>query len=195
MWGRSLRESVDWNDICESNQKTDLYCRSLRESVDWNSTIWQSNKPSFASLSSWERGLKYFEQSAQRATADCRSLRESVDWNYFYNFIKRLFPKSLSSWERGLKYRVTLPLVLATLSLSSWERGLKLLCFVRKYQLFLVALFVRAWIEIRGARGCWTARLRVALFVREWIEIWVVRLSLHLPHSRSLRESVDWNSP
>ncbi len=167
------------------------------------------------SLSSWERGLKLHVLLFQKLHAS-RSLHESVDWNARH-LIVLLFCLSRSlhesvDWNFNDEYEN----IIVFMSLSSWERGLKYLygCFSRVAK--IVALFMRAWIEIpvlfpltpdvamslssweRGLKYRWYLRyLRhdyVALFMRAWIEISPVKLIIVKMPCRSLHESVDWNA-
>ncbi len=54
----------------------------------------------------------------------------------------------------------------------------------------MVALFTRAWIEIKSQKGK-ENRLQVALFTRAWIEIAKVESMNFAPSGRPLYEGVD----
>ena len=58
------------------------------------------------------------------------------------------------------------------------------------YTRWIVALFVRAWIEIYEGQVL-SKESGVALFVRAWIEIIVHTSAWAINQGRSLRESVD----
>ena len=143
---RSLQESVDWN--CKRNRYGCCeLCRSLQESVDWNfirkNCFWCKRSRSLQESVDWNYWIQHaldFRYS--------RSLQESVDWN-----------------SLGIHKFINI-----FMSLSSGERGLKLFSFPFLFGRIQVALFRRAWIEIK--KKYWNVyQLHVALFRRAWIEI------------------------
>ena len=121
---RPLHEGVDWNsDDTYNNPK--FASRPLHEGVDWN----QHTTP-------------------KKVTKKSRPLHEGVDWNTLDQFADNLITLSPSSRGRGLKYRISANNVDTLLSPSSWGRGLKYRKEGKAVWKYLVALFMRAWIEM-----------------------------------------------
>ena len=189
--------------------------RSLHGSVDWNSLSGLLPKFAFASLPTWERGLKYV-----------------------FPYLKHFDCKSLPTWERGLKSRLVVYEVYPLLwSLPTWERGLKYFGIFIHFNPHHVAPYMGAWIEINitlsinplstASLPTWERGLKytplsfvadinvVAPYMGAWIEIFVCRMELPISSSlptwerglkfatpnaelitcasRSLHGSVDWN--
>ena len=78
----------------------------------------------YASLFSWERGLKSIVNDCLSSPVSAAPLVGAwieINVKYYIKCIKR----SLLSWERGLKLPVSHVVGLLFSSLLSWERGLK----------------------------------------------------------------------
>ncbi len=73
---------------------------------------------------------------------------------------------------------------------SSRGRGLKWQQSLKLVQRSQVALFTRAWIEIK-LNDTYTLNVSVALFTRAWIEIEIDYLHLRNLYCRPLHEGVD----
>ena len=97
---------------------------------------------------------------------------------------------SPSSRGRGLKYLFFLLPLGLSLSPSSRGRGLKYIMFFVCDGTRRVALFTRAWIEIKDYRYEFFTT-DVALFTRAWIEIDVRSTSQSQERRRPLHEGVD----
>ena len=89
---RSSRGSVDWN------------LKNMVQLLDWKVAplvgawieinIVGDSSPTFWSLLSWERGLKFIEEAEERGDYR-RSSRGSVDWNSYYK------DNNKRSWSRS----------------------------------------------------------------------------------------------
>ena len=145
--------------------------RPLHEGVDWNTRVWynidnEKSRPLHEGVD-WNQ-LKYI----LNMYLVCRPLHEGVDWNFFTAVFIPWISMSPSSRGRGLKYI---------------NRNCKTV-YKR------VALFTRAWIEIKSSELL-SPSPSVALFTRAWIEILIFFLYSYFISRRPLHEGVDWNLP
>ena len=209
---RTLRECVDWNNRSPFFAKKVVVALFVSA---WIEIILAVSHPLLDwSHSSWVRGLKSNDKRRGKTT-ESRTLRECVDWNT--NRQKKLLKKkkSHSSWVRGLKFNSFFLMIVKrrrTLrECVDWNVSI-----FTKDDRFVVALFVSAWIEIKGLMqvidptfvalfvSAWIEmfcgffkcphRGYVALFVSAWIEILTNLMNKPAELCRTLRECVDWNT-